>query len=154
MTEHDVTKSSFLKKFSTDFCDILLGDVKYMPDKVLKNVTMISAVVCELPRKHGWGWGNIYPPPPALRGLDQTRRIIVKEIQYSGNSKLWVSSQSRKFSGLSLSSASYLVLSLLRTVPSGSVTVMLLSGRFNQTHISEIRHITPLLSCWASGLTG
>ena len=77
-------KRHFLKNFSTDFSEVLLEDVKSMPDKALKVSRRYLRLF--LSYRENTGGGNIYPPPPqALRGLinaDQFR--CYGRLSYSG----------------------------------------------------------------------
>ena len=60
-------KCHFLKKLSTDFSEILLEDVKLMPNKVLKVSRRYLLSFLSYRENTGGGGGNIYPP--ALPGL-------------------------------------------------------------------------------------
>ena len=58
-------KRHFLKKFSKDFSEILVADVKLMLWEGTESVASISAVVLELSRKSGRGGGAIFAPSPS-----------------------------------------------------------------------------------------
>ena len=64
-------KHHFLKKFSADFTEVLIEIVKLMPGKVLN--VLRRYLLSLLSYRENTGGGNIYPPPPAPRGLNQAQ---------------------------------------------------------------------------------
>ena len=62
MVEHDVLKHHFLKEFSTDFSEILVEDVKLMPEQVLIVSRRYLPPFLSYRENPAGGGGRICPP--------------------------------------------------------------------------------------------